>query len=100
MLPAHGYPLLREHPNLYADMSGHVVVNVLNRDRKYAREFIIRNSDKLLFGTDICIAGQRSPLADFLVEENEGESLVLRWEIIEPLEVGQGGIIRFQCRVR
>ncbi|MFK7910015.1 MAG: sialate O-acetylesterase [Akkermansiaceae bacterium] len=43
---------LQEHPNLYADTSGHVVVNVLNRDRKYAREFIIRNADKLLFGTD------------------------------------------------
>ena len=29
-----------------------IVINVLNRDRKYAREFIIRNADKLLFGTD------------------------------------------------
>ena len=43
---------LQEYPNLYADMSGHVVPNVLNRDRKFAREFIIRNQDKLLFGTD------------------------------------------------
>jgi uncharacterized repeat protein (TIGR01451 family) len=29
-----------------------------------------------------------------------GDSLVLRWEIEEPLEVNQGGIIRFQARVR
>lgn len=43
---------LREHPNLYADMSGHVVVQVLNRDRKYAREFLIRHQDKLLWATD------------------------------------------------
>jgi predicted TIM-barrel fold metal-dependent hydrolase len=43
---------LREHPNLYADMSGAVVVNVLNRDRKYAREFLIRNQDKILWATD------------------------------------------------
>lgn len=43
---------LQEHPNLYADMSGAVVVNVLNRDREYAREFIIRNQDKLLWATD------------------------------------------------
>lgn len=43
---------LREHPNLYADMSGAVVVNVLNRDRRYAREFIIRHQDKLLWATD------------------------------------------------
>jgi predicted TIM-barrel fold metal-dependent hydrolase len=43
---------LQEHPNLYADMSGAVVVQVLNRDRKYAREFLIRNQDKILWATD------------------------------------------------
>jgi len=43
---------LQEHPNLYADMSGHVVVDVLNRDRKFAREFLIRNQDKILWATD------------------------------------------------
>ncbi len=43
---------LREHPNLYADMSGHVVIQVLNRDRKYAREFLIRHQDKILWATD------------------------------------------------
>lgn len=43
---------LQEHPNLYADMSGAVVINVLNRDREYAREFITRNQDKLLWATD------------------------------------------------
>ena len=43
---------LSEHPNLYADMSGHVVPNVLNRDRKFAREFVIRHQDKLLWATD------------------------------------------------
>jgi uncharacterized repeat protein (TIGR01451 family) len=36
----------------------------------------------------------------FLTQENEGESLVLRWELSDPLPVGEGGIIRFQCRVR
>jgi hypothetical protein len=43
---------LQEHPNLYADMSGHVVIDVLNRDRAYAREFLIRNQDKILWATD------------------------------------------------
>lgn len=38
--------------------------------------------------------------ADFFTEENEGQSLVLRWEIVGPLPVGEGGIIRFKCRVR
>jgi uncharacterized protein len=43
---------LQEHPNLYADMSGRVVIDVLNRDRAYAREFLIRNQDKILWATD------------------------------------------------
>jgi len=43
---------LQEHPNLYADVSGHVVPQILGRDRKFAREFCIRNQDKILFGTD------------------------------------------------
>ena len=38
--------------------------------------------------------------AEFLTQENEGESLVLRWEIADAMEPGQGGIIRFRCRVR
>lgn len=38
--------------------------------------------------------------ADFLTQVNEGDSLILRWEIINPLDPGKGGIIRFKCRVR
>lgn len=38
--------------------------------------------------------------ARFVTQENDGESLILRWEVMDPLEVGQGGIIRFRCRVR
>ncbi|MEC9094378.1 MAG: hypothetical protein VX438_16835, partial [Planctomycetota bacterium] len=37
---------------------------------------------------------------DFLTQINEKDSLVLRWEIIDPLEPGQGGVIRFKCKVR
>ena len=33
-------------------------------------------------------------------EPNDGESLVLKWKLEEPLEVGEGGIIRFKTRVR
>jgi uncharacterized repeat protein (TIGR01451 family) len=38
--------------------------------------------------------------ASFQAQEQPGESVVLRWEIQEPLEVTQGGIIRFKARVR
>lgn len=37
---------------------------------------------------------------EFFTTENEGGSLLLRWEIKEPLEVQTGGVIRFKCRVR
>jgi len=38
--------------------------------------------------------------ANFTAAENEHESSVLRWEIVEPMKVGAGGVIRFQCVVR
>ena len=38
--------------------------------------------------------------ANFIQKPNEVDSLLLRWEITEPIEPHQGGIIRFKCRVR
>ena len=38
--------------------------------------------------------------AVFTSEPNNEQSSILRWEITEPLEPGQGGIVRFDCRVR
>jgi uncharacterized repeat protein (TIGR01451 family) len=38
--------------------------------------------------------------AKFDTQENAGESLVLRWALTETLKVNEGGIVRFQCRVR
>jgi uncharacterized repeat protein (TIGR01451 family) len=44
---------------------------------------------------------QRSSLpANFSAQSNEGDSLVLRWEILEPLQPGQGGVLQFRTRVR
>ena len=37
---------------------------------------------------------------NFVVDDNEVESLTLRWEIIDPIPAGKGGLIRFKCRVR
>lgn len=45
-------------------------------------------------------SSQSSRDANFLTETNQQDSLVLRWEIIAPLEPGEGGVIRFKCRVR
>lgn len=38
--------------------------------------------------------------ANFSSERNEVGSLVLRWEIIDPMPANSGGIIRFRCRVQ
>lgn len=38
--------------------------------------------------------------ADFFTIENQGDSLILRWEIKSPMEPGEGGIARFKCIVR
>ena len=38
--------------------------------------------------------------AQFFTQPNEGDSLAIRCEVTDPLEPGQGGILRFRCRVR
>ena len=38
--------------------------------------------------------------ADFVTEQNNVGSLVLRWEIKEPVKPGAGGILRFKVKVR
>ena len=37
--------------------------------------------------------------ANFVNKVNEGGSLTLRWEIVDPVKPQKGGIIRFKCRV-
>ncbi|MCE9547250.1 MAG: DUF11 domain-containing protein, partial [Planctomycetia bacterium] len=38
--------------------------------------------------------------ATFSTQDNDVDSLVLRWEISEPLQPGEGGTLRFKCRLR
>jgi hypothetical protein len=45
-------------------------------------------------------SAQSSVKSEFQVQPNDGESLVLRWEIADPIKPGEGGIVRFRCRVR
>jgi predicted TIM-barrel fold metal-dependent hydrolase len=44
--------LLQKYPNLYADISCTVARSPVGKDKKMAREFFVRNADKLIFGTD------------------------------------------------
>ncbi len=45
-------------------------------------------------------SNQSNLAADFFTTPNELGSLVVRWEIKEPIKPGQGGIVRFKCKVR
>ena len=45
-------------------------------------------------------SAQSSHKSEFISEQNDGGSLMLRWEITEPVAANSGGIIRFRCRVR
>lgn len=38
--------------------------------------------------------------ADFLTQSNDAGSLILRWEITDPVKPGDGGILRFRVKVR
>lgn len=44
--------LIAKHANLYADLSAGSGSRALQRDLKFAREFLIRLADRMMFGTD------------------------------------------------
>ena len=44
--------LLQTYPNLYGDLSAGSGARAISRDRKFGKAFLIRNADKLMFGTD------------------------------------------------
>ena len=45
--------MLAKHPNLYADLSATSGLNAISRNREFGKQYIIENSDKLLFARDI-----------------------------------------------
>lgn len=65
--------LLQKYPNLYADISCTVGRSAIGRDKNFAREFFIRNADKLLFGTDSgwwSLGKDKKPMPEFaLIDE-------------------------------
>ncbi len=45
-------------------------------------------------------SAQASVKATFSTSRNTAGSLILRWELADPLAAGAGGVVRFQCKVR
>ncbi|MGQ9540210.1 MAG: amidohydrolase family protein [Armatimonadota bacterium] len=64
--------LLRDFPNMYADISAHSGYNALTRDPEYGVRFLNEFQDKLLFGTDVCFADEegRMPHLRYLKERH------------------------------
>ena len=53
--------LMDKYPNIYGDLSAGSGGNALGRDLAFAKEFVIRRQDRLLFGTDYLSPGQDVP---------------------------------------
>lgn len=72
----------------FDNVGNETVGNVTVLDNLTTRLEFVPNSD------------QCSLPAEFKPVLNENDTYILRWEISDPLEKGQGGIIRFKCKVR
>jgi predicted TIM-barrel fold metal-dependent hydrolase len=53
--------LLEKYANIHGDLSAGSGAGALSRDLRFAREFLIRRADRLLFGTDYLTPGQEVP---------------------------------------
>jgi predicted TIM-barrel fold metal-dependent hydrolase len=58
--------LFQRYPNLWGDLSAGSGAGALARDRPFGREFLVRNADRLLFGTDYLKPGQYVPQFELL----------------------------------
>lgn len=72
----------------FDNVGGQVIGNIVLVDHLHQRLELVPDSV------------QSSIPTTFTTEEDEFGSLVLRWEINDPLPAGKGGIVRFQCRMR
>lgn len=61
------FELMRRCPNLHADLSAPSGENAMLRDRANAVRFLNEFQDRVMFGTDICVSGQKLKTAEFLV---------------------------------
>jgi len=62
--------LLKNYPNIYADLSAQSAYNALTRDPEYGIEFLNKFYNKLLFATDYLFPEQELPIIRYLKEVN------------------------------
>lgn len=56
--------LMDKYPNLYGDLSAGSGANAIARDLDFGRAFLVRRSDRLMFGTDYLSPNQQIPQWD------------------------------------
>jgi len=64
---------LQEYPNLYGDLSANSGNNALRRDTGFAREFLARHQDKLMFGSDCTCRDGRGTGSSALLPSLKGK---------------------------
>lgn len=64
---------LKEFPNLYGDLSANSGNNALRRDPEFAREFLSRHQDKLMFGSDCTCRDGRGAGSSALLSSLKGK---------------------------
>jgi predicted TIM-barrel fold metal-dependent hydrolase len=82
--------LLKLYPNLYCDLSEPGGEKAIARDLEFGREFLIRNSNQLLFGTDVLMPEQKIPqfeLLDSLQLPDEVQQKIYRGNAIKLLKL-------------
>jgi predicted TIM-barrel fold metal-dependent hydrolase len=65
--------LLKNYPNIYADLSGGSAYNALTRDSEYGIEFLNKFYNKLLFATDYFYPEQELPIVEYMKNVNISE---------------------------
>lgn len=83
--------LMDAHPNLYCDISEPGGAIALTRDPQFAREFVLRRADRLLFGSDYLAPDQQIPQFDILAAMNLPEDVqykIHRGNAIRILKLG------------
>lgn len=77
--------LLREHPNLHADISARGGFSALSRDRENARRFLTEMSAKVLYATDNVFRNQRKFIESLGLEKTALEAILggNAWKIIQ-----------------
>lgn len=82
--------LMKKYPNLYGDLSEPGGEKAIARDPDFGRQFLIRNADQLLFGTDVLMPEQKIPqfeLLDSLKLPEEVQYKIFRGNAIKLLRL-------------